>query len=252
MKTLPPMTLNIVAGNTVIDIENGSDNGELTPIVSPRNDFVEYDDNFETASDGEDDDDDDDDDSIEVIEDDQHDVSVNTFNSNKPESVKLPLKSFSGENFQDSTKGIDVVVEALSIHDNSDADDSDKENIVERHCEGNEKDKSSESDIKYYEQKVAESLGVIKFDGSEELSVISGSGGHAAGDSLDHEGEVMLVTSTPAVGKRPARKRMSRDLDDKSEAGTLKKFVDGSYVGFGRHRDGSNLGEIKFWFFFFL
>jgi hypothetical protein len=55
----------------------------------------------------------------------------------------------------------------------------------------------------------------------------------------------MLVTSTPAVGKRPARKRIARCLDDKSDPGTLKKFVDGSYVGLGRHHDGSELGEVK-------
>ncbi|PNF14942.1 hypothetical protein B7P43_G01558 [Cryptotermes secundus] len=241
-KTLPPMTLNIVAGNSVMDIENGSENGELTPIVSPRNDFVDYDDNFETASDGEDEDDGDDDDSIEVIKEDQDDVSVNQQNSNKPESIKVPLNSFSGENLKDSRKGIDVVVEVVEVvHDKSDADFSDKENELKRHCEGNVKERSSEADVKYYEWKEAESLGIIKFDGPDELSIISDSADPVNEDNLDHTGEVMLVTSTPAAGKRMTRKRVSRDLDDKSEAGTLKKFVDGSYVGFGKHRDGSNL-----------
>lgn len=229
------MSLNIVAGNAVVDIENGSENGELTPIVSPQNDFVDYDDNFETASDGEDDDD-----SIEVIEDGEGDLPVNKLKSNKSESVKLPLKSFSGHNSQDSTKGCDVVVEVVGIHDNSDANESDKENKLEI-GEGYGKDRNSESYVKYYERKEAESLGVIKFDDSEELSGIPGSADFVDEDKLDHTAEVMLVTSTPAIGKRLARK----GLDNKGEVGTLKKFVDGSYVGFGRHRDGSNLGKIK-------
>ncbi|XP_069682889.1 PAS domain-containing serine/threonine-protein kinase isoform X2 [Periplaneta americana] len=235
-KTLPPMTLNIISGNAVLDIESYSDNGELTPIVSPRNDFVDYDDNFETASDGEDDDDDDDD-SIEVIQDEQDDPVNKT--DNKSDGGKLPLKSFSGENSQDSVKGIDVVVEVLGLYEKSGTNDSDKENRLERHCDGSEKDKISEIDVKFYERKVTESLGVNKLDGSEELSIIPNSPGLNEEDSLDRT--VDLLTSTPAVGKRLARKRMSRDLEDKVEVGILKKFVDGSYVGFGRHRDASNL-----------
>lgn len=247
------MTLNIVAGNSVMDIENGSENGELTPIVSPRNDFVDYDDNFETASDGEDDDDDGDDDSIEVIKEDQDDVSVNQQNSNKPESIKLPSNSFSGENLKDSRKGIDVVVEVVEVvHGNSDANFSDKENELKRHCEGNVEEKSSEADVKYYEWKEAESLGIIKFDGSDELSIVTDSADPVNEDNLDHTGEVMFMTSTPAAGKRLTRKRVPRDLDDKNEAGTLKKFVDGSYIGFGKHRDGCNLGKIGFAFLFIL
>jgi hypothetical protein len=231
-----------------MDIENGSENGELTPIVSPRNDFVDYDDNFETASDGEDGNDDDDDDSIEVIEEDQDDVSVNQ--QTKSESITLPLNSFSGENLKDFRTGIDVVVEVVC--DNSGANISDKENELEICCEGNVKEKISESDAKYYEWKEAGSLGIIKFDGSEELSVISDSAEPMYEDDLDDTGEVLLVTSTPAAGKRPTRKRVSRDLDEKSETGMVKKFADGSYVGFGKHRDGSNLGKIRFAFSFIL
>jgi hypothetical protein len=245
-RTLPPTTLNIVAGNSVMDIENGSENGELTPIVSPRNDFVDYDDNFETASDGEDGNDDDD--SIEVIEEDQDDVSVNQ--QTKPESITLPLNSFSGENLKDFRTGIDVVVGVLC--DNSGAKISDKENELEICCEGTVKEKISEIDAKYYEWKEAGSLGIIKFDGSEELSVISDSAEPMYKDNLDDTDEVMLVTSTPAAGKRLARKRVSRDLDEKSETGMVKKFVDGSYVGFGKHRDGSNLGKMRFAFCFIL
>jgi hypothetical protein len=255
-KTLPHMTLNIVAGKTVMDIDNGSENGELTPVVSPRNDFVDYDDNFDTASDGgdeeEEDDDDDDDnneDSIEVIEDDQDDVSVNELNSNKAEIVKLASKSFSGENLQDCTNEIDVLLKVSGVHDNSDAHNSDKENILEKHFEENGKDKSSESDVKCYGQNETGSLGVIEYDAAEELSVIQGSTSLVDEDNLVNSGDIMLVTSTPAVGKRPARKRISRDVDDKGDGGTLKKFVDGSYVGFGRHRDGSELGEMKICFF---
>jgi hypothetical protein len=247
------MTLNIVAGKTVMDVENGSENGELTPVVSSHNDFVDYDDNFDTASDGDDDDDDDDDDdnedSIAVIEDDRDDVLINELNSNKAEIVKLASKSLSGENLQDGASEIDVVCKVLGVHDNSDVCNSDEDNILEKHFEENGKDKSSESDVKCYEQKETESLGVIKYDASEELSVIQGSTSLVDEDNLDNTGDIMLVTSTPAVGKRPARKRISRDLDDKVDTGTLKKFVDGSYVGFGRHRDGSELGEVKVCFF---
>jgi hypothetical protein len=241
------MTLNIVAGKTVMDTENGSENGELTPVVSPQNDFVDYDDNFDTASDG-DDDDDDNEDSIAVIEDDQDDVLINEVNSSKAEIVKLASKSFSRENLQDCTSENDVVFKVLGIHGNSDAHDSDKDNILEKHFEENGKDESSESDVKCYEQKETESLGVIKYDASEELSVIQGSTSLVDEDNLDHTGD-MLVTSTPAVGKRPARKRISRDVDDKGDTGILKTFVDGSYVGFGRHCDGSELGEMKVCFF---
>lgn len=235
------MSLNIVAGNAVVDIENGSENGELTPIVSPQNDFVDYDDNFETASDGEDDVDDD---SIEVIEDGEDDLPVNKLKSSKSDSVKLSLKSFSGQSLEDCTEGSDVVVEVVDIHFNSDADESVKENKVEI-GEGYGKDRNFESGVKYYDQKETESLEVIKFGDSEGLSGIPSSANFVDEDHLDHTGEVMLVTSTPAVGKRPARKGLSRDLDNRGESGTLKKFADGSYVGFGRHRDGSNLGEIK-------
>ncbi|XP_021932222.1 PAS domain-containing serine/threonine-protein kinase isoform X4 [Zootermopsis nevadensis] len=237
-KTLPPKSLNIVASNAVLDIENGSENGELTPIVSPQNDFVDYDDNFETASDGEDDDES----SIEVIEDGEAegDLPVNKLKSNKLESINLPLKSFSGHNLQDSTNRSDVVVEVLGIHDNSDASGSDKENKLET-SEGYGKDRNSESGVKYYEQKETGSLGVIKFDDADELSAIPDSADFVDEDNLDHTGQVMLMSSTPAIGKRLARKGLSKDLDNKGEAGTLKKFVDGSYVGFGRHRDGSSL-----------
>jgi hypothetical protein len=236
------MTLNIVAGSSVVDIENGSENGEVTPIISPQNDFVDYDDNFETASDGEDDDDDD---SIEVIVDGEDDVSVNKLKSNKPESVKLPSKSLSGQNLQDCIRGSDVVVEVIGIYGNTGVDVCNEENKLERGSEGYGKDKNCGSDGKCFEWKEAESLGVTKFDGSEELSGIPGSADFMDEDNLDHADEVMLVTSTPATGKRQARKGMARDFDNKGEAGTLKKFVDGSYIGFGRHRDGSNLGKIK-------
>ena len=242
-KTLPHMTLNIVTGKTVMDTENGSENGELTPVVSLQNDFVDYDDNFDTASDGGDDDDNED--SIEVIEDDQDEVSLNELNSNQAEIVKLPSKSFSGENLQDCTDGTDVVFNVLGIHDNLDAHNSGIDNILEKHFEGNGKDRSSDSDVKCCEQKETESLGVIKYDASEELSVIQGSTGLVDEDNLVNTGDNMLITSTPAVGKGPARKRISRGLDDKSDTGTLKKFLDGSYVGSGRHRDGSALGEVK-------
>jgi len=239
-KTLPHMTLNIVTGKTVMDTENGSENGELTPVVPPQNDFVDYDDNFDTASDGGDDDDNED--SIEVIEDDQDEVSINDLNSNKAEIVKLPSKSFSGENLQDCTNETGVVFNVLDVHDNLDAHNSD---ILEKHFEESGKDKSSDSDVKCYEQKETEYLGVIKYDASEELSVIQGSTSLIEEDNLVNTGDIMLLTSTPAVGKRPARKRISRGLDDKGDTGTLKKFVDGSYVGLGRHRDGSELGKVK-------
>jgi len=243
-KTLPHMTLNIVTGKTVMDTENGSENGELTPVVPPQNDFVDYDDNFDTASDGGDYDDDDNEDSIEVIEDEQDEVSINELNSNKAEIVKLPSKSFSGENLQDCTNETGVVFNALGIHDNLDAHNSDIGNILEKHFEENGKGKSSDTDVKCYEQKETEYLGVIKYDASEEMSVIQGSTSLVDEDNLVNTGD-MLVTSTPAVGKRPARKRISRGLDDKGDIGTLKKFVDGSYVGLGRHCDGSELGEVK-------
>jgi len=242
-KTLPHMTLNIVTGKIVMDTENGSENGELTPVVPHQNDFVDYDDNFDTASDGGDDDDNED--SIEVIEDDQDEVSINELNSNKAEIVKLPSKSFSGENLQDCANETGVVFNVLGIHDNLDAHNSDIDDILEKHFEENRKDKSSNSDVKCYEQKETEYLGVIKYDASEELSVIQGSTSLVDEDNLVNTGDIMLVTSTPAVGKQPARKRISRDLDDKGDTGTLKKFVDGGYVGLGRHRDGSELGEVK-------
>lgn len=242
-KTLPHMTLNIVTGKTVMDTEKGSENGELTPVVPHQNDFVDYDDNFDTASDGGDDDDNED--SIEVIEDDQDEVSINELNSNKAEIVKLPSKSFSGENLQDCANETGVVFNVLGIHDNLDAHNSDIDDILEKHFEENGKDKSSNSDVKCYEQKETEYLGVIKYDASEELSVIQGSTSLVDEDNLVNTGDIMLVTSTPAVGKQPARKRISRDLDDKGDTGTLKKFVDGGYVGLGRHRDGSELGEVK-------
>lgn len=241
-KTLPHMTLNIVSDKTVMDTENGSENGELTPVVPPQNDFIDYDDNFDTASDGGDDDNEE---SIEVIEDEQDEVSVNELNSNKAEIVKLPSKSFSGENLQDCTNETGVGFNVLGIHDNLDAHNSDIDNILEKHFEENGKDRSSDSDVKCYEQKETESLGVTKCAASEELSVLHGSTSLVDGDNLVNTDDIMLVTSTPAVGKRPARKRISRGLDDKGDTGTLKKFVDGSYVGLGRHRDGSELGEVK-------
>lgn len=246
-KTLPHLTLNIVTGKTVMDTENGSENGELTPVVPPRSDLIDYDDNFDTASDG--DDDDDNEDSIEVIEDDQDEVSLNELNSSKAESVKLPSKSFSGEHLQDCTNETDVVFNVLGIHDNLDAHNSDIDNMLEKHFEEDGKDKSSDSDVKCYEQKETESLGVIKYAASEEMSVIQGSTSLVDEDNLVNTGGIMLVTSTPAAGKRPARKRISRGFDDKGDTGILKKFVDGSYVGLGRHRDGSELGELKVCYF---
>ncbi|KAJ9577678.1 hypothetical protein L9F63_005758, partial [Diploptera punctata] len=232
-KPVPPMTLNFIASSDLADIENCSDNGELTPIVTSRNDFVEYDDNFETASDGEYDDEDEDDDSIEVIQN-GHEVD-----GNKSDNCKMPLKSYSGENSQDCRKSIDVIVGQLTLEDNSDAD-SDKENRVEKSNEGNEKEKNSEVDVRYYEKKVTDTLNLIKLDESKELSVIPGSP-TLEDDSLDRTVDVLLLTSTPAVGKRLGKKRMSRDIEDKLELASEKKFVDGSYVGFGRHHDGSNL-----------
>jgi hypothetical protein len=231
-----------------MDIENGSENGELTPIVSPRNDFADYDDNFETASDGEDGDggDDDDDDSIEVIEEDQEYVCVNQ--QTTPESIKLPFNSLAGDNFKDCRSGSDVDVEV--VPDNSDAYISDKENELEIRSEGNVKETICENDDKYSESVEIESSRIIKFDVSDEMSVISDSGDPLNEHNLDHTDEVMLATSTPAPVKRLTRKRVSKDLDDKREAGMLKKFVDGSYVGFGKHRDGSSLGKIMFAFLF--
>ena len=232
-KPVPPMTLNIIARNELVDIENCSDNGELTPIVTSRNEFVDYDDNFETASDGEDDEDDDDDDSIEVIQN-AHEV--------EDSNIKMPLKSYSRENSQDCLKNIDVMVGQLNLQDNSDAD-SDKENRVDKPIDCSEKERISEID-KYCERKVTDALNVIKFDESKEMTVTPGPAAIMEDDCLERTADILLITSTPAVSKRIGKKRMSRDIEDKLDLDGEKKFVDGSYVGFGRHRDGSNLGNI--------
>ncbi|PSN52338.1 hypothetical protein C0J52_11417 [Blattella germanica] len=146
--------------------------------------------------------------------------------------MTLNIIASNGITSQDSLNGVGH----LKSHDLSDAD-SDKENKLEKHGGAVATEKDPEIDVKYFEKSVTESLGALKINGTEHLS----SSLVMEDDSLDRTVDVMMMTSTPASGKRLSKKRMSRDVEDKLELGGEKKIVDGSYVGFGKHRDGSNL-----------
>lgn len=204
-KMVPPSSLNIQIkdGDGFVDMENNSDNGELTPIVSPHADFIEDEENFETASD--------EDESIEVIKN-GHDISHNSDHSES--SHILTSKKF--ENLSPKLQT------PKDLIDNSLQNLMDSVNL------------DSVSNGEYFEEEKCSSLMRNVNVGCEEIPLNSN-----IFDPSDRT--IEILTSTPAANNKILKRLISKDHENK-ETGD-RKYADGNYFGFGRHKDNSNLGE---------
>ncbi|XP_068085180.1 PAS domain-containing serine/threonine-protein kinase [Anabrus simplex] len=229
-KVVPPSTLNLptnISSDLVGDPENCSDNGELTPVVSPHIDFVEDEDHFETASDDED--------SIEILTDDQE---------AKVSDVKLDLdllssseKALSSTNPLDWSTKVNNSVTSTSL--NIDSELTNTSSNFANFSDLSEKMDRIKIELSDKRYSLVESSNALKFDGIDDVSVIPRHS-HSLDDGLERPLDMQL-TSTPAVNSKRILKRVfSKDLEVKTDT-AQKRFPDGSFVGFGRHKDGSNL-----------
>ncbi|XP_049954466.1 PAS domain-containing serine/threonine-protein kinase isoform X2 [Schistocerca serialis cubense] len=224
-KVVPPCTLSLPARdqNAVTDAENNSDNGELTPIVSPHMDFMEEEDNFQTASDDED--------SIEILPAVITEACIHQKGANLIDSCQgtcnTPAHISYSAAVQKSANSLQLNVssnEALPVSENN-------FNVIsiENVCRCN-----AEGEIHADLSGVSRSVG-----GESNLCQQCPKMFDSANIPCDN------LTSTPATGKRFLRRVISRDAGithtEVVRQVEGQQFPDGSYFGYGRHKDGSNL-----------
>ncbi|KAK7861668.1 hypothetical protein R5R35_005350 [Gryllus longicercus] len=217
-RAIPPVTLDLPCGDAVTAVLADDDNGELTPVVSPHMNFVEEDDQFETASDDED--------SIEVLASDQGGDLADDKVDLDLDGLVSPIPCI---NTPELTRQLDECVGGSpSVRCLNGADS------VENSF--NSSGKVSSASVEAIDRRSSLSESVLAR--CEEQG--PGHHSHALDDECLERPLDMLFTSSPAVGKRLLKRVLSRDVDSKADAAE-KQFPDGSFIGFGRHKDGSNL-----------